>query len=254
MTSFLKNEFPDLMGWQLIERKKSVMTYVYKGAKRRQLVVCTYGFDVKFAQRNNQSPHFAATVAVMASNNRNNMVGGGADHDLIARLWKNSLSPYLKWHLVSWPGETLHYHANACFWLEKAFGFSKWDRRYSEPDPLSAFKKTVVFGTVEDDDETFSSIWEEFCPNPSLKWSSDLTESDLHSIATIEWESDFTKQLLRDKLKGAMYDWCANRLIRLAEAFIVDMIKLGVAIPPDRQLEGEVVPLLEAENASIDSE
>ena len=75
---------------------------------------------------------------------------GGTMHDAIRGHFP-FLAPTLKWHLSFQKSGPLHYEANARYWLEKHYGVSKWAAQPYDPDPLGAFKSTVVFGALPED-------------------------------------------------------------------------------------------------------
>lgn len=70
-----------------------------------------------------------------------------ANHKLFAEKFPE-FAHLAKWHLVSIRSGPMHYEANAIYWSEKARGVSKWDKSPGEPDPVEAFKSTVVFGAA----------------------------------------------------------------------------------------------------------
>lgn len=124
----------------------------WKEGNRRYRMRVTYGMDYAFARRNNQAPYFSITGEIQSGGAR----GGkwrdesfGTLHDDIA--WRfpgfRSLLPF---HLMSTEGP-MHYLANAKYWWEKYIGRSKWSRGLGEPDPLEAFKRTILFGALPDD-------------------------------------------------------------------------------------------------------
>jgi hypothetical protein len=123
------------------------MRYKRDGTTYRMTV--TYGFDEEFAKRANQAPYFSLTCTVWrrAKNGRWMDDGGGCMHEEIVRLFPE-LKPLVKRHLVACDGTPMHYLANAKYW---AWGHKKWPKQAWDPDPVKAFKHTVVFGAVKGD-------------------------------------------------------------------------------------------------------
>lgn len=107
-----------------------------------------YGVDHDFARRHGQAPYFTITAEIHRKELKTyQTVGrfvfeaGGQLHDDIARRFPE-LAELLKWHLVSTEGP-LHYIANAKYWWEQYIG--KTAQVVGGPNPLEAFKRTVVF-------------------------------------------------------------------------------------------------------------
>jgi len=122
-------------------------TFVSDGAAGR--LTARYGFDEDFARRTGQLPYFSLTGTVWrkAGNSRWVWESGGCQHDVIGRRLR-SLRPFIKWHLVDCAGTPMHYIANGEYW---AYGYKQHERRPGDPDPVEAFKSTVVFGALTDD-------------------------------------------------------------------------------------------------------
>ena len=181
------------------------------GIKHMVNATVTYGFDVNFGKRNNQSPHFAMTIEVIDPKSRrsDNFLSGGADHETIKRLWPN-IGKYENWHLASLPGEPMHYIANALYWLELACGISEWEQKPHDPEPLQTFKNRINYDENSDD------------------------VSELESILAAykdDWQSPLTKKLLRGSVKESATRWLKARAERMQERFIADMVELGVLVP-----------------------
>jgi hypothetical protein len=126
--------------------KQKSKTYTDHGRTYR--IIATYGLDYEFATRNNQAPYFSLTCKIeeKLKNGRWRNEGGGADHKSIAKHFPE-LEPLIKWHLTG-PEGPMHYIENAKYWWEQWKGISRWERRPSDPDPLEAFKRTVVWGAA----------------------------------------------------------------------------------------------------------
>ena len=108
-----------------------------------------YGFDTSFSERNNQLPYFTITGEVTTRTGR--YLTGGCIHDTIVKYMPH-LEPLVKWHLVAFPGEPMHYFANAEYWAKQVRLAERYEDRLRYADN---FKKTVVFGAVETDNEPF---------------------------------------------------------------------------------------------------
>lgn len=81
----------------------------------------------------------------------------GCLHDQVARAFPE-LRPLIPWHGMMTDGP-MHYGANAAYWYEFILGISEWDK--PGHDPMSAFKSTVVFGALPDDEETLAAAMAE---------------------------------------------------------------------------------------------
>ena len=144
--------------------KQKSKTYTDHGRTYR--ITATYGIDYDFARQNNQSPYFSLTCMIEEKlrNGRWRDEGGGADHKAIIKHFPE-FEPLVKWHLTGTEGP-MHYVANARYWWDQWKGYSKWERRPYDPDPLEAFKNTVVWGAVPTDDEQFNlhehELWNVF--------------------------------------------------------------------------------------------
>jgi len=75
------------------------------------------------------------------------------------------LAGLIKWHLVDDEGLPMHYLANSDYWMTKHLGVFRLSnnsehegRLRGEPDPLEAFKSTIVFGALESDELELTTI------------------------------------------------------------------------------------------------
>jgi hypothetical protein len=109
--------------------------------------VIRYGFEYLGG---NPDPHFYVTCDTYEKRRggRWEDAGGGAAHEHISKI-APQLIPIIRWHLCGMDTGPMHYEANAIFWAEVAQG--KHERKSYDPDPLAAFRTTVVFGAVESD-------------------------------------------------------------------------------------------------------
>jgi len=103
------------------------------------------------------APHNRRETRVGIEGKEYAITGGGCCHDDIVRVFPQ-YAELIPWHLVSDNAEPLHYLANAKYWIEKHFGIFKTfpfsepeGKRKGDPEPLEAFKRTIVLGAVEDD-------------------------------------------------------------------------------------------------------
>jgi len=109
-----------------------------------------YGMDYEFARKASQAPHFSITAEINRLHGRRWMEdAGGMLHGEVAMHFP-MLEPYLKWHLVSTDGP-MHYLENAQYWWEKITGKSQWKTEPWDPNPVKAFKSTIVFGLLPND-------------------------------------------------------------------------------------------------------
>lgn len=153
-------------------------------------ITAKYGFDVDFAKRNNQEPYFSITADIkrQAKNGRWVEDSCGCLHDEISKHVKK-LAPLIKWHMVHLSGMPTHYTANAIYWAQKVHGISIYKSQSYDPDPMKAFKSTVVFGAVETDNE-----------------------QDI---------------LAMESITAQVTEWCEARREALNKAFLADMERFG---------------------------
>ena len=116
----------------------------------RNSVRVHYGFTT-FA---GQDPYFSITHDYASPEDlRRNDYGGGAifgeAEELIIRLFPE-VEPLLKWHMFGRRTGPMHYKANAHYWWDIYQGRIE-NTRYGA-DPLEAFKSTVIFGALPDDE------------------------------------------------------------------------------------------------------
>jgi hypothetical protein len=125
-----------MTGWKVYSRQ---------GTKYR--IRATYGLQ----KIGDQDPYVSVTADIQrqAGNNHWYDHAGGCCHEEIEAHFPE-LRPLIKWHLSSLKGP-MHYTSNAVYWFEKMAGRSKWAPGIGEPDPLSAFRSTVVLGAVPGD-------------------------------------------------------------------------------------------------------
>ena len=118
---------------------------------RWKTAVVSYGFNPR-DRHLNQIPHFSFMVGTGPR-----AADGGCAGD--PKLLKKNLSARLKrmarWHLTDADGTPMHYVANGAYWGEIAAGRRK-NTDYG-PDPIGAFKSTIVWGAVPSMD--FGEPW-----------------------------------------------------------------------------------------------
>lgn len=116
-------------------------------SKQPVIITATFGFD----KIGSQSAHFSVTGEVRRKGAKDCDMCG-CIHDEIARHFPE-LRGLIKWHLCSVTDGPMHYLANAQYWWELATGESRWakDRKPYDPDPMQAFRSTVVYGALADD-------------------------------------------------------------------------------------------------------
>jgi hypothetical protein len=118
---------------------------------RRFRITAKYGLDYGFAAKHQQAPHFSMTGEIdIWTHLKWDEFSGGAIHEKIAEHFPE-LANLVQWHLTS-TVEPLHYLANAEYWWEKVRGISRWGNEPGEK-PLEAFKHTIVWGAIPDDNE-----------------------------------------------------------------------------------------------------
>jgi hypothetical protein len=72
----------------------------------------------------------------------------GCIHDQILKAWPD-LAPLVRWHLSDDTGTPMHYLANGMYWWEISVGLNT--NTPHGPDPVEAFKSTVVWGALGQD-------------------------------------------------------------------------------------------------------
>lgn len=176
--------------------KKTTKWKVFEENVRKYRIRAEYGFS----QIGNQKPYFSITGEIYRHIARNVWTEDsfGMLHDEIAKHFP-ALIPLIKWHLVYFPCEPMNYKANALSWLEKHLGISKWETKSYEPNPLEAFKSTIVFGAIEDDSNGFEKML----------------------VQCVE----------SGNVKESLYTWLYSRLNALSQVFIEDMEHFGIELP-----------------------
>lgn len=101
-----------------------------------------------FTKIDEQEPYFHAMCGAWDSYDRAYTVC--ADHKLLAEKFPE-YAGLARWHLCGLTSGPMHYEANAIYWSEKARGVSRWPASPGEPNPVEAFKSTVVWGGAADD-------------------------------------------------------------------------------------------------------
>jgi hypothetical protein len=125
----------------------------YREDGRRQRIQAQYGWNQGWNQTGEEEPYWSVTGTIERFTGYGwREDSGGMLHGEIAQHFP-FLKPGLKWHLSSQQSGPIHYVANARYWLEQVNGIFKFERHSYDPDPLAAFKSTVVFGAVESDAE-----------------------------------------------------------------------------------------------------
>jgi len=175
-------------------------------------LVVTYGFNLEFAKRNNQEPHFSITGVI----HERRPSGGfykepltcGCIHDEIVKAWPES-EALIRWHLCAPKSGPMHYVANARYWYELHHGISVWASDDERTSPFDAFVSTVVWGAVDGDHEDQLPKLPAYAAN----------------ARSVE------KSAMRKRVGADMEVWCLARLPALIARFHADMTAAGVAWP-----------------------
>jgi hypothetical protein len=183
-----------------------------------------YGFDNP--QPGDPAGYFAATATGQRRSRRHGWTTdcGGMMHDAVREHFPE-LAPMLKWHLCSKVSGPMHYVANAQYWARMVHGVGEYASRYNRaPDPVDAFKSTVVFGAVEGDELP----WEGWC---QMQHDGDCAECDTLRAAVAELAeelgtctglSDAARLIRRVALDKRVEQWCHARFVPLQRAFAAD--------------------------------
>lgn len=189
-------------------------------------LVVKYGFDLAFAERNNQAPYFTITASeyrVFKSGphkgqRHSEPESCGMQHAKILKAWP-AAAPLVRWHLSAPLGGPMHYVANARYWFELHAGISRWSKSDSaaDPDPWETFKSHVVWGVCEQDrTDRLPNL-----PKGCALWR------------------DVEKETLRASVGRQLEEWCLGRLPKLQETFKADVTAAGIEWP-EVQLDGKV--------------
>lgn len=159
---------------------------------KKYMIQAEYGFS----QHGDQAPYFSITGNIKTILGRD--VAGGCLHNEISKHFPR-LRHLIKWHLVAFPFEPMHYQANALYWLEKHLGISKWPDADDSEKALPAFKETIVWGVCADDQERFEAMLVDYA-------------------------------MSRD-LKASLAPWLESRKEHAQEMFIKELSEAGIALP-----------------------
>lgn len=201
----------------------------------KYLVVVNYGFDHDFARRHNQDVHFTFGYTMYHGRmmaDRNIISFGRVGTEIIEHF--PHLAPLVKWHLCTahFDGtkivcEPMHYIANAIYWYEHVMNCSQWPREKWEPDPLEAFKDTVVWAAFDGD----------ALPNVVVfhrhKEKAHLIEDEKDTKALErgqKYHREDDKLAARLAVKEHITNWCLQRQEKLTEAFKKDMNNFDIQL------------------------
>lgn len=134
----------------------------------------------------------------------------------------------VRWHLCDDRAEPLHYIANGKYWLEKHLGIFKVfenseneGRRPGEPEPFEAFKSTIVFGALDDDDQRLITVLATEAPDPTTLPELEDTHKERNARAVV----------------NAATRWLRGRSERLKETMVADMDRCGVEFIPEDKIK-----------------
>lgn len=137
---------------------------------------------------------------------------------------EDALLPRLiRWHLFDVRSGPMHYKANAQYWFQMAMEKAGKLRPYSSPsgykdhhpDPLEAFKSTVVFGAVPDD---------EMPVMPDLPRPPDKTDAYVYDGHVAERRLNEWNSRCRELCDDVVEKWCDARFPALMKSFEADMV------------------------------
>lgn len=184
-----------------------------------------YGFDLTFAERNNQTPYYSVTgkIAVKTPHNarerQDPILACGQITEDIARYFPEIGATH-RWHMASAESLPMHYVANGVYWWETALGIPRLKPRPYDSDPWKWFASTIVYGACPGEDlETFEvMIRQRFSPpqpdpiNP-------------HSDLPAPVKPDYSE------IRGRLTAWLEDRVPALRRAMFDDLLAIGVTIP-----------------------
>ncbi len=131
----------------------------------------------------------------------------------------------LRWHLFDVRCGPMHFGPNAAYWLQLHLRregvlpqtVTHWTHKNGEArdNPLESFKRTVLFGELEDD------AMPELPDQPRRPDKSNVWIYDSNTVYKKElgWELEAER-----RIKASVTEWCAKRLPRLMALFEADMV------------------------------
>lgn len=163
--------------------------------------------DIRYERGGNVLPYFSICgevydhaprreASIMYEGKRYTMHSCGQVREPVLAAFPK-LAPFVRWHLASLDGP-MHYVENAIYWLELAYGVSRWERRAGDPDPMACFKRTVAFGALPGDEMPMIT----------------LADEEAGAISVEEQ---------RAQLGTVVRAWCAARREPMLAAFRADM-------------------------------
>lgn len=186
----------------------------------------TYGFDMRFAKRHNQRPHFHVVGEIIPKGCRTPHAYGCLHEDAVAQF--PHLKKAIRWHLWSWPGTPMHYFENAMYHFTRIVGIGQWEVRDTDLDPVEAFRNHINSGILADDEVRLLEYANLYSPE-SLR-----TQDDLWIFPRlVRWGSEEVRAQLREDARYEMATklgaWLQIRQKAVSVAFVQDMVELGVA-------------------------
>jgi len=209
-----------------------------KCGKGKSVFTVTAGFDLDFARRANQQPHFAVTAE--ETNVRGRVVCCGMRHSEVRRRFPE-LAPLLKWHLVG-TDRPMHYEANARYHLEGFYGLRALYTGETREQCLEHFKSTVVWNEATDGGKlpTYETSWsrsqiETDRTRASIRAA--LTEKALAEDGGVD-EDEINRLLVEAinrwdlaNLRKATEKFCADRKVAMYERMKADLVAAGIDWP-----------------------
>ncbi len=191
----------------------------YHERGERLRIRARYGFDLAFAHKHTQAPHFSVTAEIERFDCYHwKEDAGGCLHDAAAKHFP-TLAPLIRWHLVAWPGVPMHYAENGAYWLSYVLDCNAWPREaYMRDKPIDNFMGTVVWGAVEGDTPEILA---------ELTKPISVTQPD-----GVIWEqyakSEEGQKEQRLKLELRVRTWALRRMQALADALRRDLLASGL--------------------------
>lgn len=140
----LSPEFFAFEGYRLIQKVASKRFSEYG---EEHVMTVTYGFDMEFAEKHKQAPHFAITCSTKTLHG--NDVGGGAAHEAIIKVFPE-LESLIKWHLFG-----SYYWANSIHFAEGYYGLK--GSTEARQKTLASFNHNTLYGSLPGDDRTLGN-------------------------------------------------------------------------------------------------
>lgn len=161
-----------------------------------RMIKAEVGFDICFAKRNNQDPHFSVTGEIKRKGARDCESYGQLHNDIEKHF--PHIAKVTRWHLCFMHKGPMHYIANALYHV------GAYEDLYSDSKNLDYMRSCIVFGAVDGDEEAleeelvtfnpieFSAWLEERLPALLVRFESDIKRyiPGIWTASEMEWRGE----------------------------------------------------------------